>query len=624
MPKILINEKDRTTPGTSTDYANYSVLITGFAGRTPVTEADVEAAKKVDPTTKLVADRIQPDSNGVYEFSSKDDFEQTIGFVRPKLTVQKFVQDEDVLTVDAEWVGYHYGNQMAYELLNLGYSIIYKPIAAVTFSKEKDSANKERWLVDSINGKELLTKNDVQNNNDRFEEFLAAVRAVYKEAYWEIFKDKASYDFRFIVHGFLESSKTDAAKETRLAEVNSAYNALKAIEAEAKKRFNEQGTDSALEEVYWKETLFEGDEELEIVGIRDKVAYPGLVVDNNLYSDFASALAGTEAEKDVLEATLAVAGITTADINIANGVIADLAKYKVLDDNDMAIRELPGRGDCIALIELDESTYVNTTSSERPERLIIKAIRDMSTVSGDPDKGSFCAMTVPSIVYNMTVPGDNKDGSNKYDNNKKFPGSFHYLACFMNSLKSGFAEWYAAAGYTRGVSGYTVDYTTVKLGEIAINALEPRNIASENDPTFACNVIANFRGSYYLWGNRTAHPLGDSKSADKGDLVASHFLNIRQLCTTIKKQLYIACRSFTFNPNSDALWFNFVNAIRPTLEAMKVDQGIRDYRIMKVYTATKATLKAKIRIIPIEAVEDFDLEVSLEDSFGETTATVTE
>jgi hypothetical protein len=207
----------------------------------------------------------------------------------------------------------------------------------------------------------------------------------------------------------------------------------------------------------------------------------------------------------------------------------------------------------------------------------------------------------------------------------KFPGAFHYLACFMNSLRAGFAEWYAAAGYTRGVSSYMIDHTTVKLGEIAINALEPRNIVDDPakvQPAFACNVIANFRGSYYLWGNRTAHKLGSA--AGGNDLVAHHFLNIRQLCTTIKKQLYVACRRFTFDPNSDTLWFNFVNAITPTLDVMKADQGVRDYKILKVFTDKKATLKAKIRIIPIEAVEDFDLEVSLEDSFGETSAVVTE
>jgi hypothetical protein len=213
-----------------------------------------------------------------------------------------------------------------------------------------------------------------------------------------------------------------------------------------------------------------------------------------------------------------------------------------------------------------------------------------------------------------------KENPNEFGNNVKFPGAFHYLACFVNSLKLGFAEWYAAAGYNRGVSSYVIDHTSVKLGEIAINALEPRNIEDQaTQPPFACNVIASFRGSYYLWGNRTAAKLGEA--AGGADLTAKHFLNIRQLCTTIKKQLYVACRRFTFDPNSDTLWFNFVNAITPTLDVMKADQGIRDYKIVKVATDKKATLKAKIRIIPIEAVEDFDIEVSLEDSFGETAVT---
>ena len=57
---------------------------------------------------------------------------------------------------------------------------------------------------------------------------------------------------------------------------------------------------------------------------------------------------------------------------------------------------------------------------------------------------------------------------------------------------------------------------------------------------------------------------------------------------------------------------------------MKADQGVRDYKIEKVYTDKKATLKARIRIVPIEAVEDFLLEVSLEDSLGETAVTIAE
>jgi hypothetical protein len=331
-----------------------------------------------------------------------------------------------------------------------------------------------------------------------------------------------------------------------------------------------------------------------------------------------AAYKGTESEIEKLNAIITKASfgcLTTSLFNEINGQIANLAKYKAKgadDTNDMSDIEIPGRGDCLALVELDELKY--RKSRVKPEASIVDGINELTPVNAD--NGKYCAMTVPSVVYKMS-------DDPRFENNKKFPGAFHYLACFKNSLGLGFAEWYAVAGYTRGVSSYIIDTTTVKLGEIAINALEPRNIINQDtQPKFACNVIANFRGNYYLWGNRTAHPLGSKNGGN--DLVASHFLNIRHLCTTIKKQLYVACRRFTFDPNSDILWFNFVNAIRPTLDSMKMDQGVRDYRIMKVYTDKKATLKAKIRIIPIEAVEDFDLEISLEDSFGETTASVTE
>ena len=123
-------------------------------------------------------------------------------------------------------------------------------------------------------------------------------------------------------------------------------------------------------------------------------------------------------------------------------------------------------------------------------------------------------------------------------------------------------------------------------------------------------LILNERGNYYLWGNRTAEPLTSD------GLIFSHFLNIRQLCCTIKQVLYEATRRFTFDPNSDLLWINFVNAIRPTLENMKADQGIRGYRISRVETDKKAVLVAKIRIVPIEAVEDFDISIYLEDSLS--------
>ena len=530
MPKILINEVDNTSAGTPGRYGNYSVLIAGLAG----TPAENESKRQ------------KPDENGVYEFNSAQAFKDTIGVI----------EDDSA----------HAGNRMAYELLNLGYQIIYVVIEDV-----KDMAD---------------------------------------EDFWSIFKDKASYDFRFISHGLL-ASETDAAYNA-LLDKKTAMEAdlllLKAIEAEA--GIKENHDTFTVDEVKACDDIFAAKL---AEGKYGSFASESVYAVKYNYYHTAAGLSETEGGKKDPEAGVSgeladiVAEIETKDAamfsvgvyNKINSNIAKLASYRVNEDDGTVYCN--GRGDCTALIELDEKAYVDTNSKYRPEALIIKGIKRMSASIGE--EGAYCALTVPSVHYTMG------------NGTRKFPAAFHYLACFMSSLSSGFAEWYAAAGYNRGVSSYVIDHTSVKLGEIAINALEPRNIESqETQPPFACNVIANFRGSYYLWGNRTAAALGEK--AGGGDLTAKHFLNIRQLCTTVKKQLYVACRRFTFDPNSDTLWFNFVNAITPTLDAMKADQGIRDYKIVKVFTDKKATLKARVRIIPIEAVEDFDITISLEDSFG--------
>lgn len=57
---------------------------------------------------------------------------------------------------------------------------------------------------------------------------------------------------------------------------------------------------------------------------------------------------------------------------------------------------------------------------------------------------------------------------------------------------------------------------------------------------------------------------------------------------------------------------------------MKADQGIADYKIIKVKDTRKAFLSAIVRIVPIEAVEDFDISIHLEDSLGGMIATAEE
>ncbi len=265
-----------------------------------------------------------------------------------------------------------------------------------------------------------------------------------------------------------------------------------------------------------------------------------------------------------------------------------------LEKSETLMDTANGRGDCIALCDLDEDTY-----SISPGLSPINLATNMGTAAtAITEESPYAAIFAPRVTY---VMADDED----FNNNKTFPASFHYLACAAKAF-SKYNEWYAVAGYNRGVSKYDVAGTTVKVGEVLVNTLAPRTTNSYT--TKSINLILHERGNYYLWGNRTA------KKLDGNGIVFHHFLNIRQLCCSIKKQLYTACRQFTFDPNSDLLWINFVNAIKPTLESMRADQGIKGYTITRTTNDKKALLTARIRIVPIEAVEDFDISIYLEDS----------
>ena len=270
-----------------------------------------------------------------------------------------------------------------------------------------------------------------------------------------------------------------------------------------------------------------------------------------------------------------------------------------IEDVDVYGREV-GRGDVIVLADIDESAtdIVNATTKEE----LLKAFGKEAAKFSD-NGGKFTAVFAPRVAYDFGYSEDDV-----YSNDQLFPASFHYLACAAYAQER-YAEWYAVAGYTRGICGKPIKYLTKTFGDVDVNTLCPR-VVNDYATGAAINLIITERGNYYLWGNRTAEPL-----TDKG-LIFSHFLNIRQLCCTLKQVLYEATRKFTFEPNSDLLWINFVNAIKPTLEAMKADQGISGYKISRVATDKKALLVAKVRIVPIEAVEDFDISIYLEDSLS--------
>ncbi|MBO5423953.1 MAG: hypothetical protein J6A25_00400 [Lachnospiraceae bacterium] len=463
---------------------------------------DAEAFVTLNADQEIVKAGIAIPTNGgstIYEVGySREDVEEVEGITYEYETAKgQFANPVDVA------IPAHYGNQIAYELLGLGYTVLYVNMGEYYPTRNAVDEN----ITVEENGKQVAI-------NIGQETVFEALKNLGRETFWAELRDKTTYDYRFVLTGFID--------------------------------------------------------------------------DNNGFFDL---------------------------MKNANYEISKLASWEKPGDDPFA--HVRARGDVLALVDLDESAIRETIASTanglgNTTKRTIQAIQKELGRQNFGSYGKYSAVFTPSITYTNNLKID-------FYENSHFPASFHYLACFAKSVfTDNNREWFAVAGFTRGLSVYNIDSTAFKLGDIAVQALEPRYLVDGTPVNVACNVIVHNRGSYYIWGNRTAHTLL------KTELIASHFLNIRQLCITLKKYIYNLCRNFTFDPNSDILWSNFVTALTPLLEQMKANQGIRDYLIEKVATDLKGVLAARVRIVPIEAVEDFEIEVALEDSIGGTTATVNE
>ena len=251
------------------------------------------------------------------------------------------------------------------------------------------------------------------------------------------------------------------------------------------------------------------------------------------------------------------------------------------------------RGDCTALIDHPENLGFETVS---------KLFETSNLVNG-----KFGAMFTPWCTFEFPTYQvfDIPDNGIRKLAPINMPGSLAYLLAFGTSVSNNNANWLAAAGAARGIIPNLVA-PLENLTEAQIDEYSLAN-ATKNYIGVAINPIAKINPyGTIVWGNRTLH---------KGTvgLVASSFLNIRQLCNDIKKTLYVACKSITFEQNSDILWVKFKSLITPLLDRMQTGDGIAGYELKKKKTSKKATLCAVIRIYPVEAVEDFDLTLELAD-----------
>ena len=263
------------------------------------------------------------------------------------------------------------------------------------------------------------------------------------------------------------------------------------------------------------------------------------------------------------------------------------------------------RGDCVALIDhLD-----NTARPINPSN-VDSVFHAVSNSTLFDTKGDFGAMFTPWATYNrVTADTDPKNANKKVKAAFRAPGSFAYLASLADSIKTN-ANWLAVAGAARG--------GVVNLAEGGMDVVIPNGVADKLQPRepedamkIAINAITNIRPyGLTIWGNRTLKPVEDG-------LVATSFLNVRNLISDIKKTCYRVARKVTFEQDTDILWVNFKSDIAKLLDRMKSGYGISGYKIVRdndrAEATKKATLCAKIIIYPTYAVEDFYITVVLQD-----------
>lgn len=254
------------------------------------------------------------------------------------------------------------------------------------------------------------------------------------------------------------------------------------------------------------------------------------------------------------------------------------------------------RGDCVALI--DHTDYIDRELNPNKEGSVYQAVTNATVWEGN---GDFGAMFTPWATYNR-VTSDTLQSGDKGKSAFRAPASFAYLTSLADSIKTN-ANWLAIAGVTRG-KVFNIGNMTNRIPNTIADAMQPREGMS-------INAITNIKPyGQTIWGNRTL-----KKNAE--NLVATSFLNVRNLVSDVKKVCYRTARALTFEQDTEILWVNFKSAISPTLDRMLSGYGIIGYKIVRDTThpmaTEKATVCARIILYPTYAVEDFYITVVLKD-----------
>ena len=247
------------------------------------------------------------------------------------------------------------------------------------------------------------------------------------------------------------------------------------------------------------------------------------------------------------------------------------------------LRVAAERGEAVAFMDVAKGTSASSylsivqTAFGTTDKVMGAEINTFGTCVGPQ-----CLLSFTSISQNVWMPG-----------------SFVWLKAFATSVVSSQNPvWYPVAGVERGQVANFIE-AEFDVGSTIL--------ANWQDGRQCINPIMNVRGyGYCIFGNRTL-----IRNSDAENPSALAFLNVRVLVNELKKITRSACLRLTFENNDSLLWNKFKNLVSPTLDRMRTNRGIEDYKMERLESTQLGVVNGLITIVPIESAENFEITFSL-------------
>ena len=271
-----------------------------------------------------------------------------------------------------------------------------------------------------------------------------------------------------------------------------------------------------------------------------------------------------------------------ADINMicVPGVRAPLV-------TDHIIRVAEDRGDCLAIIDVENNGYQpsSETTSNFKTRITNNSVKTcVENLEKRNINSSYACTYFPWVKIRDDI--SNKD--------LWVPPSVVALGTFASTERNS-DLWFAPAGFTRGglsdgLAGVPVLSTSQRLSSRDRDDLYEANI----------NPIATFPAEgIVIFGQKTLQVT--PSALDR--------INVRRLVVFLKKEISRMASGLLFEPNVNATWNRFRGQVEPFLSSVKANFGLEQYRVVLDETTTTPDLVdrnimyAKIFIKPAKALE---------------------